>query len=445
MDEARVEDELEALESIIGPESFVRTGRRSISLTLARPESSMILGIHLPNGYPLSDPPVVSVGNDMWDAIVAGLLKNIWNPGDEVLYELYEALRELPGNDVGSSPSSNVAPTVLDDAAQPGQPSEHFEILFLDHMRDQKRYEKNLARMAAGAGVAVRVLHTHTDGHSASRPGGRGGGVDSRGVYLFVRGPANSVAAFNKQLRSEKVDVDSKGKSCFERQVSAVLAARNDAGSEPPEKAGGSFQNHRALFQGECPPPGSFGSVEVGAGMGGAKAKTERVEEEWVRLVGELGVSAAGAPFPRGHGEWQRQSPLIPTGMAAPRAQVFTAPGNCGGSGCSNLRGGADPALPYPRSGVQKFRVRVNATSCASPGIEELMDECGGGGGGAGSGGGSCAPPLLAVRLQAPPADGRANRELLEVVARHFGVPKSKVGLVRGHTSREKWISVDWG
>jgi hypothetical protein len=49
---------------------------------------------------------------------------------------------------------------------------------------------------------------------------------------------------------------------------------------------------------------------------------------------------------------------------------------------------------------------------------------------------------VLAVALAAPPVDGRANRELLDTLAEHFGVSKSKVELLKGMGTRHKRVRV---
>jgi uncharacterized protein (TIGR00251 family) len=48
----------------------------------------------------------------------------------------------------------------------------------------------------------------------------------------------------------------------------------------------------------------------------------------------------------------------------------------------------------------------------------------------------------LKVRLTAPPVEGRANAELIALLARAFGVPKSRVTLLRGETSRYKQLRI---
>jgi uncharacterized protein (TIGR00251 family) len=44
----------------------------------------------------------------------------------------------------------------------------------------------------------------------------------------------------------------------------------------------------------------------------------------------------------------------------------------------------------------------------------------------------------LEVALQAPPVDGAANEELVRFIAKKVGVPRSRVVLHRGETSRHK-------
>ena len=46
------------------------------------------------------------------------------------------------------------------------------------------------------------------------------------------------------------------------------------------------------------------------------------------------------------------------------------------------------------------------------------------------------------ARLKAPPTEGKANAELVQLVARHFGVPKSRVSLRSGHSGRRKQIEI---
>jgi uncharacterized protein YggU (UPF0235/DUF167 family) len=47
------------------------------------------------------------------------------------------------------------------------------------------------------------------------------------------------------------------------------------------------------------------------------------------------------------------------------------------------------------------------------------------------------------ARLKAAPEDGKANAELLTLVAKHFKVPRSAVSIMRGASGRTKLLSID--
>lgn len=48
----------------------------------------------------------------------------------------------------------------------------------------------------------------------------------------------------------------------------------------------------------------------------------------------------------------------------------------------------------------------------------------------------------LLVRLTAPPVEGAANEELIEVLAKTLGVPKRAVSIVAGDRSRQKRVRI---
>ena len=51
----------------------------------------------------------------------------------------------------------------------------------------------------------------------------------------------------------------------------------------------------------------------------------------------------------------------------------------------------------------------------------------------------------LRVRIAAPPVDGAANDELVRVLARAFGVPRSAIEIAGGHASKLKTVRVTGG
>jgi len=49
----------------------------------------------------------------------------------------------------------------------------------------------------------------------------------------------------------------------------------------------------------------------------------------------------------------------------------------------------------------------------------------------------------LKIRLQSPPQNGKANRELLRFLSKLLKIPKSSLDLIRGQTSRDKTIRIE--
>ncbi len=47
------------------------------------------------------------------------------------------------------------------------------------------------------------------------------------------------------------------------------------------------------------------------------------------------------------------------------------------------------------------------------------------------------------AQLKSPPVDGKANAELIALVARQFGCAKSAVSIKSGAAGRMKWVSVE--
>jgi uncharacterized protein YggU (UPF0235/DUF167 family) len=47
------------------------------------------------------------------------------------------------------------------------------------------------------------------------------------------------------------------------------------------------------------------------------------------------------------------------------------------------------------------------------------------------------------AQLRSPPVDGKANEELIALVAGHFGVARSAVSIRRGASGRTKFLSVE--
>jgi len=48
----------------------------------------------------------------------------------------------------------------------------------------------------------------------------------------------------------------------------------------------------------------------------------------------------------------------------------------------------------------------------------------------------------LRIKVTAPPVDAAANEALVRLLAEHFGCPRSRVEVLRGHTSRHKVVKL---
>lgn len=47
------------------------------------------------------------------------------------------------------------------------------------------------------------------------------------------------------------------------------------------------------------------------------------------------------------------------------------------------------------------------------------------------------------ARLKSPPVDGKANQELITLVAKHFACAKAQVSIKSGASGRVKWVRIE--
>ncbi len=53
------------------------------------------------------------------------------------------------------------------------------------------------------------------------------------------------------------------------------------------------------------------------------------------------------------------------------------------------------------------------------------------------------APNQFLVKVRASPREGKANQEVIESLARYFGVPKGRVALLTGLKSKHKILNIE--
>ncbi|MEK7644448.1 MAG: DUF167 domain-containing protein [Patescibacteria group bacterium] len=49
----------------------------------------------------------------------------------------------------------------------------------------------------------------------------------------------------------------------------------------------------------------------------------------------------------------------------------------------------------------------------------------------------------IKVKLTAPPVDGKANEALIELLAEHYDIAKTKIKIISGLASKNKTIEID--
>jgi uncharacterized protein len=51
-------------------------------------------------------------------------------------------------------------------------------------------------------------------------------------------------------------------------------------------------------------------------------------------------------------------------------------------------------------------------------------------------------PGFFEARVSVPPEKGKANERVIELLSKHFKVPKSKIRLISGHAFKEKVFEI---
>ena len=87
------------------------------------------------------------------------------------------------------------------------------------------------------------------------------------------------------------------------------------------------------------------------------------------------------------------------------------------------------PIFSATRDGAIQFAVRV-APRSSRQGVEGIVRDADG-------------AKLLKVAVNAPPEDGKANKEVLALLAKTMGIAKSRLSLVSGATARKKVVRLD--
>jgi uncharacterized protein len=75
-----------------------------------------------------------------------------------------------------------------------------------------------------------------------------------------------------------------------------------------------------------------------------------------------------------------------------------------------------------------KLNIHITPNAKKSEVLGEIIDLFGG--------------KTLKVKVAAPPLEGKANKELINILSEHFKVPKSKISILHGEKSRNKIVEI---
>jgi uncharacterized protein (TIGR00251 family) len=87
------------------------------------------------------------------------------------------------------------------------------------------------------------------------------------------------------------------------------------------------------------------------------------------------------------------------------------------------------PIFTATQDGAIQFAVRVSPRSSRQAVEGLIRDETG--------------AKFLKIAVNAPPEDGKANKEVLALLAKTIGIAKSRLSLVSGESARKKVIRLD--
>ena len=206
MASVRCSDELDALAAIYGDD--VALTARGFTAHLG----AITLTVVLPDGYPESAAPIATIEAA---GRTRGVLRDAErrlaahvSPGEESALALLQEVEACVA--AASAAATPVAAVTIDD-------SETYAVVGIDHMNAFASYAATLERLSAAN--ALRGALWATPAPRPNAPQRREGAV------LVLQGRDAGVSEFLKALRSESVDVDSKGKRCKERR--AVVERRS--------------------------------------------------------------------------------------------------------------------------------------------------------------------------------------------------------------------------
>ena len=278
----------------------------------SRPAETLTLRVTLPRRYPAVAPTIEAAGSATSRDAAGAILSRLdriaeerttalgEDGGAECLAELAQEARELAEADADATRRAAAA-AASDRDARDAPNALHHAVVRIDHMNDSSGYVKKLRKWAAALGLAVRLFYAEegrgadaTATAPATAPADEddsddvppsGGRVE--GVFVVLAGEDDAIGGFLARLRTEMVDVDSRGAKCRERK-SEVLCRQRAGEVKAGERAVPAFAGFAC-----APYRGSGGGAE-GDAIGGL--------ERCLAGLNLLHVGGAGTRYRAGTG-----------------------------------------------------------------------------------------------------------------------------------------------
>ena len=235
-DAERRADERDALKAILGVDAVEFTSASTMRVRIKDEAFWCDASLRTPDDYPSSSAldvrAVVSDAlNREHEAAIVARAREVARAsvGEESAYavvaELEQSFKEILA----------AARTARERAETTTTVEDHHAVVRIDHMNDSAGYVKLLKKWCEGEGLGARAIH---------KPATASGRIE--GVFVALSGPNDGIKSFLQRLRTELVDVDSKGVRCRERKAT-TLCHRKRSTVKPGERAVESFHGFELI------------------------------------------------------------------------------------------------------------------------------------------------------------------------------------------------------
>ena len=235
-DAERRADERDALEAILGADAVEFDSASTMRVRIKDDAHWCDATLRTPDDYPSSSAldvrAVVSDAlNREHEAAIVARAREVARAsvGEESAYavvaELEQSFKEILA----------AARTARERAETTTTVEDHHAVVRIDHMNDSAGYVKLLKKWCEGEGLGARAIH---------KPATASGRIE--GVFVALSGPNDGIKSFLQRLRTELVDVDSKGVRCRERKAT-TLCHRKHSTVKPGERAVESFHGFEMI------------------------------------------------------------------------------------------------------------------------------------------------------------------------------------------------------